>query len=43
MKALVRDVYGSPDVLRAEEAPMPTIGDGDLLVKVHGERAEPHE
>jgi len=39
VKALVRDVYGSPDVLRAEEAPMPTIGDGDLLVKVHAASA----
>ena len=35
MKALVRHVYGSPEVLHVEEAPMPPTGDGDLLVKVH--------
>jgi len=35
MKALVRHVYGSPEVLHVEEVPMPSIGDGDVLVKVH--------
>jgi len=35
MKALVRHVYGSPEVVHVEEVPMPSIGDGDLLVKVH--------
>ena len=39
MKALVRHVYGSPNVLHVEEVPMPTIGDGDLLVKVHAASA----
>jgi NADPH:quinone reductase-like Zn-dependent oxidoreductase len=35
MKAVVRRVYGSPDVLHVEEVPMPAIGDDDVLVKVH--------
>ena len=39
MKALVRHVYGSPDVLHVEEVPMPTVGDGDMLVKVHAASA----
>jgi NADPH:quinone reductase-like Zn-dependent oxidoreductase len=39
MKALVRHVYGSPDVLHIEDVPVPTIGDGDLLVKVHAASA----
>jgi len=39
MKALVRHVYGSPDVLHVEDVPMPAMGDGDLLVKVHAASA----
>jgi len=39
MKAFVRHVYGSPEVLHVEEAPMPPTGDGDLLVKVHAASA----
>ncbi|MEX2280405.1 MAG: NAD(P)-dependent alcohol dehydrogenase [Acidimicrobiia bacterium] len=34
MKAVVRDRYGSPDVLRVEEVPMPTPGANQVLVKV---------
>jgi NADPH:quinone reductase-like Zn-dependent oxidoreductase len=34
MKAFVRDRYGSPDVLRLEDVPVPALGDGDVLVGV---------
>ena len=35
MKAIVRETYGSPDVLRLGDAPTPTPGDGGVLVRVH--------
>jgi NADPH:quinone reductase-like Zn-dependent oxidoreductase len=35
MKTIVRDRYGSPDVLRLEEIDKPVPGDDDVLVKVH--------
>ena len=35
MKAIVRETYGSPDVLRLGDAPTPTAGDGGVLVRVH--------
>ncbi len=35
MKAIVYDEYGSPDVLRLEGIDEPTVGDDDVLVRVH--------
>ena len=35
MKAIVRDRYGSPDVLRLEDVPIPTPAENEVLVKVH--------
>ena len=35
MKALVRDQYGSPDVLQVQEIDKPKLGDKDILVKVY--------
>jgi NADPH:quinone reductase-like Zn-dependent oxidoreductase len=34
MKAIVRDRYGSPDVLRLSEVAMPDVGDQQVLVRV---------
>ena len=39
MKAIVRDTYGSPDVLRLEDVSVPNVGDADVLVRVHGASA----
>ena len=35
MRAVVRDVYGSPDVLRLEEVDRPIPGDDEVLIEVH--------
>jgi len=35
MKAIVQHAYGSSDVLKIEEVEQPTVGEEDLLVKVH--------
>jgi NADPH:quinone reductase-like Zn-dependent oxidoreductase len=35
MKAIVRETYGSPDVLRLGDVPTPTNGDSGVLVRVH--------
>src|SRR5687768_2750748 len=35
MKAIVRDEYGPPDVLRIEDVPQPVPQDGQVLVEVH--------
>lgn len=35
MHAVVRDTYGSPDVLTVREIPVPAVGDGEVLVRVH--------
>ena len=39
MKAIVRETYGPPDVLHLEEVPLPTVGDGDVLVRVQAASA----
>src|SRR5512145_2761344 len=41
MKAIVFTQYGSPDVLRLEEAEKPAPADGQVLVKVHSAAANP--
>ena len=35
MKAVVRDTYGGPEVLRVEDVPDPSPGPGQVLVRVH--------
>src|SRR6187399_2483119 len=35
MKAVVRDTYGSPDVLELEEVEKPELTDDGVLVRVH--------
>lgn len=39
MKAIVRDSYGSPDVLRLTEVPPPAIGEDQVLVRVYAASA----
>jgi NADPH:quinone reductase-like Zn-dependent oxidoreductase len=39
VKAIVRETYGPPDVLHFEEVPLPTVGDGDVLVRVQAASA----
>jgi NADPH:quinone reductase-like Zn-dependent oxidoreductase len=39
VKAIVRETYGPPDVLHLEEVPLPTVGDGDVLVRVQAASA----
>jgi NADPH:quinone reductase-like Zn-dependent oxidoreductase len=39
MKAIVRETYGPPDVLVLEEVPLPTLREGDVLVRVHAASA----
>ena len=39
MKAIVRETYGSPDVLHLEEVPVPALRDDDVLVRVRGASA----
>lgn len=34
MRAIVRETYGSPDVLHLENVPQPAVGDNDVLVRV---------
>jgi len=34
MKAIVRETHGPPDVLHPPDAPVPTLCDGDVLVRV---------
>lgn len=35
MKAIVQDTYGSADVLELRDIDVPTVGDDDVLVRVH--------
>src|SRR3712207_4136304 len=35
MKAIVRDTYGSPDVLELRDIDKPQIGDDEVLLRVH--------
>lgn len=39
MKAIVRETYGSPDVLRLEDVPMPALGADGVLIRVHAASA----
>lgn len=39
MKAIVRKIYGSPDVLQLGDVPEPTVGDGGVLVRLHAASA----
>src|ERR1044071_2531690 len=39
MKAIVREIYGSPEVLHLEDVPVPAVGDGDVLVRVRAASA----
>ena len=35
MRAIVREIYGSPEVLELKEVDQPVLGDSDVLVRVH--------
>jgi NADPH:quinone reductase-like Zn-dependent oxidoreductase len=39
VKAIVRETYGPPDVLRLGDVPTPTTGDEGVLVRVHAASA----
>ena len=39
MKAIVRETYGSPDVLHLDDVPMPALGDDAVLVRVRAASA----
>jgi NADPH:quinone reductase-like Zn-dependent oxidoreductase len=39
VKAIVRETYGPPDVLRLDDVPTPNNGDGGVLVRVHAASA----
>ena len=39
MKAIVREIYGPPDVLHLEDVPRPAVGDDDVLVRVRAASA----
>jgi NADPH:quinone reductase-like Zn-dependent oxidoreductase len=41
MKAIVQEVYGSPDLLRIAEVPTPPVGDHDVLVRVRAASVHP--
>jgi NADPH:quinone reductase-like Zn-dependent oxidoreductase len=41
MKAIVQEVYGSPDLLRLRDLPTPAVGDHDVLVRVRAASVNP--
>ncbi len=41
MRAVVQDAYGSPDALALREIPVPTAGDGEVLVRVRAASLHP--
>jgi len=41
MKAVIHERYGSPDDLRVEDVDLPTIGDGEVLVRVRAASVNP--
>jgi NADPH:quinone reductase-like Zn-dependent oxidoreductase len=41
VKAIVQDVYGSPDVLELREIDQPVVGESDVLVRVHAAGVDP--
>jgi NADPH:quinone reductase-like Zn-dependent oxidoreductase len=41
MKAIVRDKYGSPDVLELKDIDKPELGDDEVLVRVHAASVNP--
>jgi NADPH:quinone reductase-like Zn-dependent oxidoreductase len=43
MKAVRIHAYGGPEVLTYEEAPRPTAGDGEVLIRVHATSVNPFD
>jgi NADPH:quinone reductase-like Zn-dependent oxidoreductase len=43
MKAVRIHTYGGPDVLVYEDAPRPTAGDGEVLIRVHASSVNPFD
>jgi NADPH:quinone reductase-like Zn-dependent oxidoreductase len=43
MKAVRIHAYGGPDVLTYEDAPRPTAGDGEVLIRVHATSVNPFD
>ena len=43
MRAVVQDKYGPPDVLELREVESPTVGDGDVLVRVRAASVNPQD
>jgi NADPH:quinone reductase-like Zn-dependent oxidoreductase len=43
MRAIVQDRYGSPDVLELKDIDRPSMGDGDVLVRVHAASVNPQD
>ena len=41
MKAFTKTIYGGPEILHLEEVANPILNDGDLLVKVSANSANP--